>query len=313
MILGVGRAIVEELGAQGKHEVILWSRRDPSELKIPGVNTLQVTDYSHENLVNLLKGTHTVLAFFNPMSDPGSQNQIALIDAAVAANVTRFAPSEWAGKVRSGIKMYDMKLPVLDHLENLNKDKTVIEWGLFQPGLLMDYLAHPCPPSKHFDTFPLLFDLENARACLVEDGSAPLVFTSSADVAKVVARAIDYPGTWTVDGGIVGQRTSYKEVVQTAEKITGQKFTIYTLRPEDLERGDFISPWVPAYAPNLSAETMRDVVVPFISGWALGIYRGVADVSPVWNERFPDLHYETVEEMLRGAWARFQAQKKAEH
>lgn len=98
----------------------------------------------------------------------------------------------------------------------------MIEWGLFQPGLLMDYLAHPCPPSKHFDTFPLLFDLENARAVVVEDGTSPVVFTASADVAKVVARAIDYPEPWTVDGGIVGEKSSYKAVIETAEKITGQ-------------------------------------------------------------------------------------------
>ncbi|KAL2798712.1 hypothetical protein BJX66DRAFT_294684 [Aspergillus keveii] len=303
----VGRAIVEELGAQGKHEVILWTRRDPSDHQIPGVKTIQVSDYSHENLVKLLEGTHTVLAFFNPMSDPGSSNQLALIDAAVAAGVKRIAPSEWAGNVRSGIKMYAMKEPVLDHLEELNKDKKVIEWGLFQPGLLMDYLAHPCPPSKHFDTFPLLFDLENARAVVVEDGSSPVVFTASEDVAKVVARAIDYPEPWTIEGGIVGHRTSYKEIVEIAEKVTGRRFTVYSLKPEDLEKGEFKSPWVPAYAPNLSEETMRDVVVPFISGWAMGIHKGVADVRPVWNERFPDIQYQKVEEMLRGAWERIQA------
>jgi nucleoside-diphosphate-sugar epimerase len=85
----------------------------------------------------------------------------------------------------------------------------------------MDYLAHPCPPSKHFDTFPLLFDLENARAVVVEDGSSPVVFTASEDVAKVVARAIDYPEPWTIEGGIVGHRTSYKEIVEIAEKVTG--------------------------------------------------------------------------------------------
>jgi hypothetical protein len=86
----------------------------------------------------------------------------------------------------------------------------------------MDYLAHPCPPSKHFDTFPLPFDLENARAVVVEDGTTPVVFTVSADVAKVVARAIDYTESWTFDGGIVGERTCYKKIIETAEEITGE-------------------------------------------------------------------------------------------
>lgn len=45
---------------------------------------------------------------------------------------------------------------------------------------------------------------------------------------------------------------------------------------------------------------MRDVVVPFISGWAMGIHKGVADVRSVWNERFPDIQYQKVEEASRG-------------
>ena len=53
----------------------------------------------------------------------------------------------------------------------------------------------------------------------------------------------------------------------------GRKFTTYRLHPEDLEWGEFKSPWIPAYAPDLPFETMRDVVVPFISGWALGTHR----------------------------------------
>ena len=33
------------------------------------------------------------------MTDRGSDNQLAMIDASVAANVKRFAPSEWTGSV----------------------------------------------------------------------------------------------------------------------------------------------------------------------------------------------------------------------
>ena len=58
---------------------------------------------------------------------------------------------------------------------------------------------------------------------------------------------------------------------------------------------------------------MKNVVVPFISGWALGVYKGVGDVNPIWNERLPDIHYKSVEEMLRGAWARLQARNEAKH
>lgn len=87
----------------------------------------------------------------------------------------------------------------------------------------------------------------------------------------------------------------------------GRKFTIYTLKPKDLEKGEFKSPWIPTYAPNLSEEEIKNSVIPFISGWAMGVYQGVADVPPTWNKRFPDIEYQSVEEMLTGAWARIQA------
>ncbi|KKA19886.1 hypothetical protein T310_6116 [Rasamsonia emersonii CBS 393.64] len=181
---------------------------DPSTLQIPNVKAVKVTDYTdHAALVRNLQGAHTVLAFISPTSDPESRCQKALIDACVAAGVKRFAPSEWAGKVRSGIAM----------------EKTVLEYALFQPGLLMDYLAHPCPPSKHMSTFPMFFDLVGARAIVVEDDLAPMVVTAANDVAKVVARAIDSvePLSPHNGGGIVGEKTSMMEIIHLAERITG--------------------------------------------------------------------------------------------
>lgn len=99
----------------------------------------------------------------------------------------------------------------------------VLEYALFQPGLLMDYLAHPCPPSKHMSTFPMFFDLVGARAIVVEDDLAPMVVTAANDVAKVVARAIDSvePLSPHNGGGIVGEKTSMMEIIHLAERITG--------------------------------------------------------------------------------------------
>lgn len=86
----------------------------------------------------------------------------------------------------------------------------------------MDYLAHPSPPSKHFDTFPLLFDLGKQRAILVEGGKAPVTWTASADVGKVVAHAIDSSEPWTLNGGMVGEKSDFATLVATAEKVTGE-------------------------------------------------------------------------------------------
>jgi len=66
-----------------------------SENGSPGV-TLRIVDYSNKNdLVEALKGIHTVLSFINQSVDPGNKSQKSLIDASVAAGVKRFAPSEY--------------------------------------------------------------------------------------------------------------------------------------------------------------------------------------------------------------------------
>jgi hypothetical protein len=46
-------------------------------------------------LVEALRGIHTVLSFIQLLSDPGNTAQKNLIDAAIVAGVKRFAPSEW--------------------------------------------------------------------------------------------------------------------------------------------------------------------------------------------------------------------------
>lgn len=54
-------------------------------------------DYDDKiDLVNALRGFHTVLSFIQPISDPESQSQINLIDACVSAGVKRLAPSEFS-------------------------------------------------------------------------------------------------------------------------------------------------------------------------------------------------------------------------
>jgi hypothetical protein len=56
-----------------------------------------VVDYDDTaDLTRSLEGVDTVLSFIVAHLDPEGTAQKNLIDASVAAGVTRFAPSEWA-------------------------------------------------------------------------------------------------------------------------------------------------------------------------------------------------------------------------
>ncbi|EXK27420.1 hypothetical protein FOMG_16226 [Fusarium oxysporum f. sp. melonis 26406] len=309
----VGHNVVEELVSRGGHDIAVWTRKNPSEAVVPpGARVVQVTDYTdHAALVSMLQGVNAVLAFINPMTDPGNRTQKALIDACIAAKVRRYAPSEWAGKTKSSIKMYAHKAEVLDYLEEVNKKKKVLEYGIFQPGLLSDYFAAPFPPSQHMNTFPLLFDLLGARAVIVEDGQAPMSLTAASDVGVVVAHAIESNEPWSLQGGIVGEKTNMLKVVETAEKITGKKFELHYVKATDLRAGEWKAKWQPTFDETLPPEKVKEMVVPFVSGWALGIWDGLIDLEPDWNRRFPNIKFVSVEEMLRGAWERAKAANKA--
>lgn len=65
------------------------------KLVAPGVHWRVVNYDDKEDLVEALKGIHTLLSFVQLLADPQNQSQKNLIDAAIDAGVERFAPSEY--------------------------------------------------------------------------------------------------------------------------------------------------------------------------------------------------------------------------
>jgi hypothetical protein len=58
--------------------------------------TWRTVDYDNKSeLVEALRGIHTVLSFIQLLKDPNNQAQMNLIDASIIVGVKRFAPSEW--------------------------------------------------------------------------------------------------------------------------------------------------------------------------------------------------------------------------
>lgn len=67
----------------------------PKRLPPSGVKLVHVDYTDLAQLIHVLTGMNTVLSFVSEGDDPASPVQKRLIDAAVAAGVKRFAPSEW--------------------------------------------------------------------------------------------------------------------------------------------------------------------------------------------------------------------------
>lgn len=113
------------------------------------------------------------------------------------------------------------KLDILTQYCNANV-KQVIDYTLFQPGLFMEYLEYPSQTSKHLATMPCHVMIYEKRIIALEGHMDDLMtFTSGKDIARTVAAAVDYQGTWPIRGGICGDTISLKEIQNLGESILG--------------------------------------------------------------------------------------------
>ena len=118
------------------------------------------------------------------------------------------------------IPWYAGKVEIARYLADLNRDRKVIQYTLFQIGGFMNYLGHPHQTSTHVATLPLQFDFEKQRAVLLE-GSLDdvVVWTTVQDVAGAVAGAVEYGGEWPAVGGVAGSRVTVREMLVLGEAI----------------------------------------------------------------------------------------------
>ena len=82
-------------------------------------------------LVEALRGIHTVLSFIQLLSDPGNKSQKNLIDAAIVAGVKRFAPSEWGSADIKDTPWWAGKGEVREYLRKVNEDEKVRNVSLY--------------------------------------------------------------------------------------------------------------------------------------------------------------------------------------
>ncbi|KAK4142456.1 uncharacterized protein C8A04DRAFT_38252 [Dichotomopilus funicola] len=302
----VGQEIIDVLAATNKHDILVLSRKDATPNDLPPTVTWVKTDYTNlDRLTQTLRGVDTVLSFITAHMDPGSVAQKSLIDAAVRAGVRRFAPSEWASSSFEHMPWNDGKAVIREYLAELNKEKKILEYTLFQPGLFTNYLTHPYRSTKHIQPIETPFDLARRRALVVQGRyeEARITLTTVADLAQVVVRAVEYEGPWPVVGGIRGDDMTLRKVVEMGERVRGGKFTVEKLNADDLKAGVVKSSWMPQPThPSFTPEEIAALAQRMTAGIVLGISSNTLSVSDEWNQLLPDYEFTKAEKFLREQW-----------
>lgn len=92
----LAQEVIDTLIAANKHQITILTRNASAKDNMPGVTWLAVNYNDKDGLVSALQGIHTVLSFTNQQdADDENNAQKNLIDASIAAGVSRFAPSEY--------------------------------------------------------------------------------------------------------------------------------------------------------------------------------------------------------------------------
>jgi uncharacterized protein YbjT (DUF2867 family) len=229
----VGRAVCRHLVSAG-HTVraLVRASSDPAtvrELAESGIETVAGDLADPGSVASACAGTDAVVSTATAISSqqPGDslfttdrEGQLGLVDAAVAAGVRRFVFVSVLG-LEPNSPFSEAKLAVEARLRASGLTYTIV-----QPSIFMDtWLSH------HVG-----FDTDGASAVIYGDGTRPLRWVHSSDVAEIVAAALDAPAAENAVVPVVGpEALTPHQVVEIFEEVTGRSFTRNQVPAEHLE------------------------------------------------------------------------------
>ncbi|KZT55911.1 NAD(P)-binding protein [Calocera cornea HHB12733] len=275
----IGLPIVEELlkakaaGTVAKVVVLTRSATGKDALAEKGAEPIVVDYDSPTSLQSALKGIDIVISTLNVF---GLDAQSQLADAAKAAGVKLFVPSEFGGDTVNFPEGFNA--PKAAQRERLTA--IGIPWALFPTGPFADWIWF----------VPYIgFDLVNGKFEVAGTGNSPVTFTSRKDIARYVVHVLTSLPPSKLENHVFkveGQRISVKGVAEEYEKRTGKKIEITSVPLEVVKDqaaknpGDFKS-WFALYLelhgtvgkkeevnvdwPELNPESVVDAILSYKS------------------------------------------------
>jgi nucleoside-diphosphate-sugar epimerase len=264
------RAIVRPDAAPGK----------ALQLRQLGVATVEA-EYDEPSTLSLAcEGAACVVSALAGLRDVIVDAQTALLDAAVAAGVPRFIPSDFAIDF---YKMPDGNNRNLDLRREFSTrlDAAPIAATSILNGMFAQMLAGQAP----FIVFGM------HRVAYWQNADQPMDFTTIEDTAEFTAAAALDPLTPRFLR-IAGDSVSARELAAIVSGVTGEKFKLF--RAGGLSRLEKLIAVTQKVAPG------KDDVYPPWQGmqYMRDMYDGRAKLEPLDNARYPELRWTTVREVL---------------
>ena len=280
---GTVRALVRHDTSPGKIQ----------KLRKRGVTIARVDYYHPREMAEACAGASCVVSALCGVEDVIIEAQSQLLAAAVKARVPRFIPSDFAidfFKLPDGSnRNLDMRRLFNEHLDRADIAATSILSGMFT-----DLLTGPAPV--------ILF--KRKRVLYWENADQLLDFTTIDNAAEFTAAAALDPSTPRFLR-VAGDQISARGLMEVTSDITGEQFKL--LRAGGLGRLAGI-----IKVMRFIIRDGNDVYPPWQGMQYLhNMFGGKAKLTPLDNDRYPEIRYTKVKDVLSGELAKGRSQKSA--
>ena len=189
-----------------------------------------------------------------------------------------------------------MAAPRLRLIEALRE--TGLEWTTVYPGTFLDYYTLTVP--SYVRRTALAVDVDGNAAAIPGDGTYPVYFTHTSDIAKYTVALLGL-SQWEQKYYLYADRKTWNEVVAIAEAAKGAQFAVTYDSIEKLGRGEVteLPGHKAVYQTFFDGADGKAMFQKVMSGAALSmaqirmVYEG-----PCLNDIFPDIRPLTVQEAL---------------
>ncbi|KAF2815515.1 NAD(P)-binding protein [Mytilinidion resinicola] len=200
--------------------VTVFSRKESNAVFPESVKVIK-TDFSSESLSQNLAGQDAVICTLGGVE--GFRDQARIIDAAIAAGVKRFIPSEFGSDTTSPevlniVPAFGPKVETIDYLKS--KESEAFSWTSVIPGLFFDW-------GSKFGSIG--FDFQNRKAAIWDGGDVAFSATNTSTVGLALVRSLSAPNLEATRNRhvfLASHTVTQNEMVTALEKLTGQSWEI---------------------------------------------------------------------------------------
>ncbi|KAI1861836.1 hypothetical protein JX265_009339 [Neoarthrinium moseri] len=219
----IGSVILEALLKESVFEVTILQRASSQSKLSPALKSIKIDDgYPTEALISTFQEQDVIL---NCMTSMSVADQFRMIDAAIAAGVKRYVPSEYGlNNLRSDAQAVNAVFRDKDKVQEylrLKVSEEAIEWMSISCGMWIKW--------SMINNF-LGMHVSNKKFVFWDDGQGLFSCTTEENTAAGVVQALKTPGlTKNTNVFLSDFAISQKQLLSTIERIQGAKYATETV------------------------------------------------------------------------------------